>query len=73
MEKYLTLLSFGPEGWGLALLQGAWITISIALATVPFGLTLGLLVALGKALALLPDQARFDALHDDFCAAYPSF
>lgn len=48
MEKYLTLLSFGPEGWGLALLQGAWITISIALATVPFGLTLGLLVALGK-------------------------
>ena len=24
MEKYLTLLSFGPEGWGLALLQGAW-------------------------------------------------
>jgi polar amino acid transport system permease protein len=48
MEKTLTLLSFGPEGWGLALLQGAWVTISIALATVPFGLTLGLLVALGK-------------------------
>ena len=48
MEKYLNLLSFGPEGWGLALLQGAWITISIALATLPFGLTLGLLVALGK-------------------------
>lgn len=48
MEYYLTLLSFGPEGWGLALLQGAWVTISIALATLPFGLALGLAVALGK-------------------------
>ena len=48
MENALTLLSFGPEGWGLALLQGAWVTIPIALATLPFGLALGLLVALGK-------------------------
>jgi polar amino acid transport system permease protein len=42
------LLGFGPGGWGLALLQGAGITISIALATLPFGLLLGLVVALGK-------------------------
>lgn len=48
MENAFTLLSFGPEGWGLALLQGAWVTISIALATLPFGLALGLAVALGK-------------------------
>lgn len=48
MEYYLSLLSFGPEGWGLALLEGAWVTISIALATLPFGLALGLAVALGK-------------------------
>lgn len=46
MDYYLKLLGFGPEGWGLALLQGAGITISVALATLPFGLSLGLGVAL---------------------------
>ncbi len=46
MDRYLTLLGFGPEGWGLALLQGAGVTISIALATLPFGLALGLGIAL---------------------------
>lgn len=48
MSRYLDLISFGPEGWGWALLSGAWVTISIALATLPFGLALGLLVALAK-------------------------
>lgn len=48
MLDKLHLLGFGPEGWGLALLQGAWITISLALATLPFGLALGLGVALLK-------------------------
>ena len=48
MLDKLALLGFGPEGWGWALLQGAGITISIALATLPFALALGLLVALGK-------------------------
>jgi len=48
MDNALALLSFGPDGWGKALLQGAGVTISIALATLPFGLALGLLVALGK-------------------------
>lgn len=48
MDRYLTLLSFGPEGWGAALLSGALVTISIALATLPFGLALGLGVALAK-------------------------
>jgi polar amino acid transport system permease protein len=46
MDRYLTLLGFGPEGWGPALLQGAGITISLALATLPFGLALGLVIAL---------------------------
>lgn len=47
MFDKFALLGFGPGGWGLALLQGAGITISIALATLPFGLLLGLIVALG--------------------------
>ncbi|MCA3631394.1 MAG: ABC transporter permease subunit [Methylobacterium sp.] len=48
MEKYLSLLSFGDTGWGDELLQGALVTISIAIATLPFGLALGLLVALAS-------------------------
>jgi len=44
----LRLLSFGPDGWGDELLQGTWLTIRLALATVPFGLALGFLVALAK-------------------------
>lgn len=37
MFDKFALLGFGDGGWGLALLQGAGITISIALATLPFG------------------------------------
>ncbi|MCA0400534.1 MAG: ABC transporter permease subunit [Proteobacteria bacterium] len=48
MEKYLTLISFGPEGWGWALLGGAWVTLSIALAALPIGLALGLAIALAS-------------------------
>jgi len=48
MDYYLNLLSFGPDGWGDELLSGANVTLSIALATLPFGLALGLLVALAK-------------------------
>jgi polar amino acid transport system permease protein len=48
MLDKIYLLGFGDGGWGLALLQGAGITISIALATLPFGLVLGLAVALAK-------------------------
>jgi polar amino acid transport system permease protein len=42
----LSLLSFGPDGWGDELAAGAWLTIRLALATLPFGLLLGLAVAL---------------------------
>ncbi len=48
MFDKFALLGFGEGGWGLALLQGTGITLSIALATLPFGLALGLVVALWK-------------------------
>uniref|UniRef100_A0A9E7ZPL2 ABC transporter permease subunit n=1 Tax=Bosea sp. NBC_00436 TaxID=2969620 RepID=A0A9E7ZPL2_9HYPH len=48
MFDKFALLGFGAGGWGLALLQGAANTISVALATLPFGLALGLVIALLK-------------------------
>lgn len=48
MIEKLALLGFGDGGWGPALLQGALVTISIALATLPFGLAFGLVIALMK-------------------------
>ncbi|MBM7045668.1 ABC transporter permease subunit [Rhizobium lusitanum] len=42
----LRLLSFGPDGWGQQLVDGLWLTIRLALATLPFGLLLGLGLAL---------------------------
>lgn len=48
MEHYATLLSFGPEGWGRSIAWGLLVTVSLALATLPLGLILGFLVALGK-------------------------
>ena len=44
----LSLLSIGPHGWGDELLAGAWVTIRLSVATLPFGLVLGLAVALAK-------------------------
>jgi polar amino acid transport system permease protein len=46
MFENLHHIGFGDGGWGWALLQGAWVTITIALATLPFGLALGLVIAL---------------------------
>ena len=48
MDKALTLLSFGPAGWGDELAWGVLVTVSLALATLPFGLAIGFMVALGK-------------------------
>lgn len=48
MDSYLSLLSFGPDGWGDQLAAGTWMTIRLAVATVPFGLVLGFFVALAK-------------------------
>lgn len=47
MDSYLQLLAWNPPGWGWALSTGALVTIGMALATLPFGLALGLVVALG--------------------------
>src|SRR6478609_4539882 len=45
MDYYLSLL-FGPKGWAGNLAAGASVTLALAVATLPFGLALGLLVAL---------------------------
>lgn len=46
MDYYLNLLAYGDAGWGDELLSGAAITFSLALATLPFGLFIGLGIAL---------------------------
>ena len=48
MDRILTLLSWGDKGWLDELAAGAVVTISLALATLPFGLALGLAMALLK-------------------------
>lgn len=48
MPDFLKLLAFGPTGWGDEILTGTWLTMRLALATLPFGLALGFLVALAK-------------------------
>jgi polar amino acid transport system permease protein len=48
LEGLLGLFSFGPDGWGDELASGALLTIQLAIATVPFGLILGFLVALAR-------------------------
>lgn len=48
MQSALTLLSWGPEGWLDDIAAGVFVTVCLALATLPFGLTLGFFVALAK-------------------------
>jgi len=48
VEQVLDLLSFGPGGWGDELAAGTWLTIRLALATLPFGIAVGFLVALAR-------------------------
>lgn len=43
-----TLIGFGPDGWGDEIARGVLVTVSLALATLPFGLLLGFFVALAK-------------------------
>lgn len=47
MNEYLSYLSFSDTGWARPLLSGTLLTIELALATLPFGIVLGLLVANG--------------------------
>lgn len=48
MADLLGLLSYGPKGWGDEILSGVWLTVRLALVTLPFGLVLGFLLALAK-------------------------
>lgn len=48
MLNLLELLSFGPNGWGDEILQGALLTIELALVTLPVGIAIGLAVAVAK-------------------------
>lgn len=48
MEKYIVLLGFSQDGWGTSIAWGVMTTVLLALATLPVGLFLGFLVALGK-------------------------
>lgn len=43
-----TLLSYGSEGWGDEILRGTFVTVALALVTLPFGLILGFFVAWAK-------------------------
>ncbi len=48
MGELFGLLEFGANGWGDELAAGTLLTIQLALATLPFGLVLGFLIALAK-------------------------
>ncbi|MBJ3775048.1 ABC transporter permease [Acuticoccus mangrovi] len=47
-DSLLSLLRFGPQGWGDELLAGVRITLLLALATAPIGLVGGFLLALAR-------------------------
>jgi polar amino acid transport system permease protein len=48
MQNVWTLLSWGPQGWLDDIAYGAFITVSLALATLPVGLAIGFLASLAK-------------------------
>ncbi|ANT51837.1 ABC transporter permease [Mesorhizobium amorphae] len=48
MLSVWTLLSWGPDGWLDDIVSGAAVTVLLALATLPIGLTIGFFIALGK-------------------------
>jgi polar amino acid transport system permease protein len=48
MMELISQLAWGPTGWGDELAAGTWLTVRLALTTLPFGLAIGLLIALAK-------------------------
>ncbi|PZN59257.1 MAG: ABC transporter permease [Proteobacteria bacterium] len=48
MQDAWTLLSWGPNGWLDDIAYGVFVTVALALATLPVGLLIGFLVALAK-------------------------
>ncbi|RWD67407.1 MAG: ABC transporter permease [Mesorhizobium sp.] len=47
-QSIWTLLSWGPDGWSDDIASGVLVTIALALATLPIGLTIGFFVAFAK-------------------------
>jgi polar amino acid transport system permease protein len=66
LEKLLELISFGADGWGDEIAAGAWLTVRLALATLPVGLALGFLVALARD----SDQRWLKRLGDIFSTVF---
>ena len=56
---------WGPEGWGDDIAYGVFITVSLALATLPVGLLIGFFVALAKQSRRTVAPACRQHLHDD--------
>lgn len=48
MGELFGLLAFGPDGWGDEIAAGLWLTVRLAIVTLPFGLVLGFFIALAK-------------------------
>lgn len=48
MQSAWTLLSWGPEGWLDDIAYGVFVTVSLALATLPIGLAIGFFVSIAK-------------------------
>ena len=48
MQSTWTLLSWGPQGWLDDIAYGVFVTVSLAVATLPLGLAIGFLAALAK-------------------------
>ena len=65
MQSAWTLLSWGPEGWLDDIAYGVLVTVSLALATLPFGLFIGFFVALAKQSQRALAAACRQHLHDD--------
>lgn len=61
MMDLLQLLSFGPEGWGLALLAATGMTVAVAACGFLLGGLIGALIAWGKLAGNLPVRLGADA------------
>lgn len=61
MTELLQLVSFGPEGWGLALLTAALMTVAVAACGFLIGGVIGAFIAWGKLAGNLPVRFSADA------------
>jgi octopine/nopaline transport system permease protein len=61
MTELLQLVSFGPGGWGFALLIAAFMTVSVAVCGFLIGGVIGAVIAWGKLAGNLPVRFSADA------------